>query len=255
VRSAEELRARWLDLIAGIMKRTAMYAATGSEMQLLARQLLMDLCFLDDRDADAEREWSRLVRTYGQRGVVGPFEAMFESPRCQAEVASVFAEVFYRLGYLSVGNRVGRDEWQEKTARLRSWFEDRDVTRDDAKVLLGAPSLVIDQRVLCYVPAESAVGWLFIDCHAEQVRRYDVGRGRYTALDRTESLVRSVRVSGESFESGLILTLYGKTLRWGPGWWLDHPGQDAPAGQAAIAAQLRQIRDADPSQSVRRQGN
>lgn len=38
------------------MKRTGMYAATGSEMQLLALHLLKDLCFLDDRDADAERE-------------------------------------------------------------------------------------------------------------------------------------------------------------------------------------------------------
>lgn len=56
MRSAEELRARWLDLIALIMKRTGMYAATGSEMQLLALHLLKDLCFLDDRDADAERE-------------------------------------------------------------------------------------------------------------------------------------------------------------------------------------------------------
>jgi len=35
-----------------------MYATTGREMELLASQLLMDLCFLDDRDADAERERS-----------------------------------------------------------------------------------------------------------------------------------------------------------------------------------------------------
>jgi hypothetical protein len=34
------------------MKRTSMYASTGHEMQLLAGQLLADLCFLDERDAD-----------------------------------------------------------------------------------------------------------------------------------------------------------------------------------------------------------
>jgi hypothetical protein len=159
VRSAEELRARWLDYIAQTMKRTAMYAATGGEMQLLARQLLMDLCFLDDR------------------------------------------------------------------------------------------------RVLCYVPSDSAAGWLFIDCHAEHVPRFDVGCGRYTAVDGSELLVRSVRLSGQDFESGLILTLYGKTLRWGTGWWIDHAGQDQPADKDAIASQLREIRDADPSQSLRRPGN
>jgi hypothetical protein len=89
VRSAEELRARWLDLIALIMKRTGMYAATGSEMQLLALHLLKDLCFLDDRDADAEREWSRLFRTYGSavpsarlRRCSNPDVARLRSPRC-----------------------------------------------------------------------------------------------------------------------------------------------------------------------------
>jgi hypothetical protein len=179
VRSAEELRARWLDLIALIMKRTGMYAATGSEMQLLALHLLKDLCFLDDKDADAEREWSRLLRTYGKRGAVGPFEALFESRRCQAEVASVFAEVFHRLGYLSVGKLVSGDRWQEMTSGLRDRFEDRDVTQDGARGLLGEPSLVIDRKVLCYVPEDPAAGWLFIDCHAEQARRYNVGRGSY----------------------------------------------------------------------------
>jgi hypothetical protein len=255
VRSAEELRARWLDLIALIMKRTGMYAATGSEMQLLALHLLKDLCFLDDRDADAEREWSRLLRTYGKRGAVGPFEALFESRRCQAEVASVFAEVFHRLGYLSVGKLVSGDRWQEMTSGLRDRFEDRDVTQDGARGLLGEPSLVIDRKVLCYVPEDPAAGWLFIDCHAEQARRYNVGRGSYTADRDAEPLIRSVRLSGQDFESGLILTLYGKTLRWGPGWWLDHPGQNQSADEAAIAAQLRAIRAADPSQSLRRPGS
>jgi hypothetical protein len=46
-----------------------------------------------------------------------------------------------------------------------------------------------------------------VDCHAEQVSRYDVGRGRYTADRDTDPLVRSVRLSGADFEAGLILTL------------------------------------------------
>jgi hypothetical protein len=68
----------------------------------------------------------------------------------------------------------------------------------------------------------------------------------------TESLARSVRLSGQDLESGLIRTLYGKTLRWGPGWRIDHPSQDQPTDEAAITAQLREIRAADPSQSFRR---
>lgn len=216
-------------------------------MELLASQLLMDLCFLDDRDADAETERSRL-RSYGKRGVPGPFEAMFASRQCQEEVASVYAEVFHRLGYLSVGNLVGGDRWHEMTAGLREQFEDRDMTQGEAVNLLGEPSLAVGRRVLCYAPADPAAGWLFVDCHAEPARRYEVGRGCYTADRESEPLVRSVRRPGQGFESRLILTLYGKTQRWGPGWWTDHPSQNQPAGTAAIAAQLRAIRAADPSE-------
>jgi hypothetical protein len=111
---------------------------------------------------------------------------------------------------------------------LRIHFEDHDVPQGEAKRILGEPSLVVDRRILCYVPADPAAGWLFIDCHAEHATRYDVGRGRYTAVPGTEPLVRSVRLSGRDFEAGLILTLYGKTPRWGPGWWVDHPARTSP---------------------------
>lgn len=214
MRSGEDLRARWVELIALIMKRTGMYATTGREMQLLAHQLLADLCFLDDRDADAKREQSRL-ECYGKLGVGGPFEALFGSPRCQAEVASVYAEVFHRLGYLAIGNPVSAERWQVMTSRLRELFEDRDVARREAERLLGDPGLIIDRRILCYFPADPAAGWLFIDCHAAPASRYDVGQGRYLAVGGIEPLVRCVWRSGQDFESGLILTLYGKTLRQG----------------------------------------
>lgn len=232
------------------MKRTGMYASTGREMQLLADRLLEDLCFLDDRDDDWERERSRL-RSYGKLGVTGPFEALFGSPRCRAEVASVYAEVFHRLGYLPIGNAVSQSRWQEITGSLRERFEDRDVRRGEAERVLGQPSLLVDQTVLCYAPGDPAAGWLFVDCHAERVSRYEAGRGRYTAERDTDPLVRSVRLSGADFEAGLILTLYGKTLRWGPGWWVDHPSDGWPADKKAIAGQLRDISAADPSRALR----
>jgi hypothetical protein len=239
VRLAEDLRARWLDLIVSIMKHTAACATTGREMQLLAGHLVTDLCFLDDRDADGEQELSRL-QSYGKLGVTGAFEALFGSPRCQAEVASVYAEVFCRLGYLAIGNLVSEERWQEMTAGLRRNFEDHDVSQSEAERILGAPSLVVDRTVLCYARADVAAGWLFIDCHAEQPRYYDAGRGSYTMVRDIEALVRSVRLSGQDFESGLILTPYGKTLRWGgPGWWIYHPSKNWTAEKKAIAAQLR----------------
>jgi hypothetical protein len=55
------------------------------------------------------------------------------------------------------------------------------------------------------------------------ITRYQPGHGRYAADKDTDPLVRSLRLSGQPFEDGLILSLYGKVLRWGPSWWIDHP--------------------------------
>jgi hypothetical protein len=236
------------------MKRTSMYASTGREMQFLAGQLLADLCFLDDRDADWEQEQARL-QSYGKLGVTGAFEALFGSPHCQAEVASVYAEVLHRLGYLTIASPVSQERWRELAGGLREHFEDRDVRQSQAEGILGQPSLVIDRKVLCYAPADPAACWLFIDCHPERATRYDAGHGRYTADRDADPLVRAVRVSGPDFEAGLILTLYGKTLRWGPGWWTEHPSESWPAEQVAIAGQLREINAADPSQALRSPGH
>ena len=115
----------------------------------------------------------------GSFGVAGRFEAMFGSARCQAEVASVYAEIFHRLGYLPVGDLIGPDRWQELTAGLRERFEDHDVRRSEAEQLLGTPSLTVDNRVLCYVPADPSLGWLSVVCHAADVRSYEPGHGRY----------------------------------------------------------------------------
>jgi hypothetical protein len=61
------------------------------------RPVAGDVCFLDRRDADWEQERSGL-QSYGKSRVAWPFEALFGSPRCWAEVASVYAEVFHGSG-------------------------------------------------------------------------------------------------------------------------------------------------------------
>jgi hypothetical protein len=253
VRSAEDLRQRWLDSIPLIMKRTGMYARDGREMETVADQLLRDLCFLEERDSDYEQARERL-RGYGQLGVHGPFTSMFGSVRsCAAEVASVYAEVFHRLGYLTVDHLIGPAPWRELTAGLRGRFEGRDVRRSEAEAFLGPASLVVNSRVLCYAAGDPSAGWVFLDCWAERTRVYQPERGAYETATDTDPLIRSVRASASEFEAGLILTRYGMVLRWGPGWWIHHPDPHASPQTQAIASQLREIHAADPSQSLQRE--
>jgi hypothetical protein len=226
--------------------RPGMWAHNGHEMESVARGRLRDLCFLDDRDDDHELVTATL-RRFGKLGVQGPFTAVFGQERwCTDEVASVYAEQFHRLGYLSVDRLLDPAEWAPLT-RLRDWVADRDIRRSEVEAAFGPPSLVIGKRVLCYVPVEAA-GWVFVDCWDEAPQRYVPGEGNFESLTEDDPLVRDIRVPVDNFEDGLILTLYGRVLRWGPGWWIHHPGHTTPDETAAIAAQLRQIESNDPSQ-------
>lgn len=231
------------------LTRPGMYATDGRAYDVQAGTLLADLCFLDERETDGERV-REVLRGYGTLGVVGPFEALFgEGGRYVDEVASVFAEQFHSLGYLAVDRLLDKAGWDELIGSLHDRFDGHDVRRSEVEAAFGPPSLAIGKRVLCYAPSEGA-GWVFFDCYSEPVSRYEAGLGRYTADPDHDPLVRSVRRPAEGFDAGLILTLYGKVLRWGPGWWIHQPDH-LPAEQQAIAAQLRGIEAQNPSIALR----
>jgi hypothetical protein len=148
-----------------------------------------------------------------------------------AEVASVYAELFHRLGYLSVDRLLTAGEWAP-LEHLREWVGDRDVRRGEVEATFGPPSLLADKRVLCYAP-EDGSGWVFFDCWQERVERYEPGEGTFEVLVEDDPLVRDIRVPADTFDDGLILTLYGRVLRWGPGWWIHHQGHTASPETAA----------------------
>jgi hypothetical protein len=219
MRSADNLRERWRKTIRSIMKRPAMFATTGREMEVLILQIMGDLCYLDNRDADYERACLSL-HIYGSQGVCGPFQKVFNTTHCYAEVAAAYAEIFHQFGYLEVAE-IPDLVWSKTFSNMRAWFDGRDLRRSEAQELLGVPSLVIDEgSVLCYAPIDPVAGWLFVDCPAQSTTRYQ--EGEFITSTDPDPLVRSLRHSGEPFEDGLTLTLYGKVLRWGPGWWIEH---------------------------------
>lgn len=250
MRSPEQLKRQWLAEVKYRFARPEMYARSGPEMELVAGGRLRDLCYLDERDVDYEQV-EEVVRGFGKLGVHGPFAAIFGAERrCTAEVASVYAEFYHRLGYLVLERLLGPAEWTPLT-RLREWVGDRDVRRSEVEDAFGEPSLRVGKRVLCYAPADGG-RWVFFDCWDEPSPRYVPGEGRFDGGLETDPLVRDVRTPAADFEDGLILTLYGKVLRWGPGWWIHHPSETASEEEQVIADQLRQIDSADPSQGRRR---
>jgi len=225
MRTADEMRERWLRELPLILRRPGMYATDGQNVDVFLSMRMRDMCFLDDRDADDTGIRTAML-SYGKLGVVGPFQAVFgERSPYTDEVASVWAEVFHRLGYLAVDRLLGPAERAPLTG-LRDWIADRDVRRGEVLDTFGPPSFEIGRNILCYAPDDGS-GWTFFDCFGEPAQRYRPGKGDYTCERDEDPLVRDARVPAEGFEDGLILTLYGRVLRWGPGWWIDHPGDTA----------------------------
>lgn len=236
------------------MTRPGAWARDGPEMETVAATLLRELCFVDERDRDHD-EVRRVLNGFGELGVHGPFTALFgRKHNCAAEVASVFAEQFHRLGYLAVDRVLDPVDWGRLLTGLADRFTERDVRRSEVIAEFGPPSLVLDKRVLCYATADPSAGWVFVDCFDLPRTEYEPGAGRYRYRREDDPLVRDVRRPAESFERGLILTLFGSVLRRGPGWWIHHPGDNVSDQQQEIAAQLREIEACDPSQSLKGRG-
>ncbi|MFC7480868.1 hypothetical protein ACFQX7_13740 [Luedemannella flava] len=232
-----------------MLTRAGMYAPDGRGFEMQARRLLADLCYLDERERDLEQV-NEHIRGYGKLGVIGPFVALFSKDRdYRAEVASVYAEQFHRLGYLRLERLLDAEAWEQLTFTLRERFDGRDVRRSEVEAAFGPPSLLVDKRILCYVPTDGP-GWVFVDCYTEHFTRYVPDSGNYEWLRDDDPLVRAVRHPAADFEAGLILTRFGKVLRWGPGWWL-HDLSGLSEEQQAIAAQLRGIEANDPSQALK----
>src|SRR5687767_1484423 len=105
-----------------MIKRPGAWAVDGSAMQTLAVGAIQDLCFIDGRDEEfAERQSS--VMMYGKLGVGGAFDAVFGGDCNYAtEVASVFAHIAVRLGYLEPTRRLSQLEFRSLLSKARARY-------------------------------------------------------------------------------------------------------------------------------------
>ncbi|GIH96788.1 hypothetical protein ACFFMN_14860 [Planobispora siamensis] len=169
-----------------------------------------------------------------------------------AEVASVHAEQFHRPGYLQVGREFDESGWNALLDAVRDRVEEQDVRRDEVEAISGVPSPVVDRRVLCHVCAAGECA--FVDCWDEPALRCVPGKGNCEPVFDGAPLVRSVRVPADDFGSGLVLSLYGKVLRWGPGWWI-HGRRHGPLPYGAPTGARRQSdQAAEPRWATRPSG-
>ena len=224
-----------------------MYRVAASDVETGLGTLIHDIAFIDGR-ADEPSAMNNKLRKYGKSGIAGAFAAVFgDAGRYHGECAALLAQEAYRMGYLDVQRPLTKEECQQFTD-LRERYEEVDVTRSEVIATFGEPSLAVDD-VICYAPSDRNQEWTFFDFAKQSISRYEKGRGALTHERDDDPLLRDVRIPAPTFEGSLILTRYGKFLRWGPQWWIrQQPVKEA--GPPGVREQLRAIEEADPSESL-----
>jgi hypothetical protein len=166
------------------------------------------------------------------------------------EAASIFAGHFHRLGYLPIERRLDEDEWQSLETTWAG-IEDTDLRLSELRPDLPDPTLIVGKRVLCYAPPAADRGCVFFDFWEKTESQYQPGKGSFgPSPHRDDPLLRDIRTPAATFDEGLILTLYGKVLRWGSGWWIHHPRASGDKSPSGVREQLIEIQERDPSQSL-----
>jgi hypothetical protein len=259
--TAEEIRAQQLKRLEAILARPVLWSVCGPDYEIAIRSQIGELSVIDEQGAEGGRWLDGLLRYHGESGVAGAFSAVFGLQGTQRnpyfdcefleEIGSVYARAMLHLGYLELERRLADTEWTTLREAVTE-YDSKDCRRSDIVSRFGEPSLAVGERVLCYVAQASDDAWVYFDCFENQApAAYDIEKGGLAHNPWVKDpLLRDVRAPAANFADSFVLTAWGKLVRWGPGWWIDHPRPDLDAKSAAIAAQLRRIAENDPSQSL-----
>jgi hypothetical protein len=138
--------------------------ADGSE--LLSRHLLDTLSFIDGRQKDWEAVRSTFVQ--GSRGVCGQFEFQHRPfPHFVNEVASVYAEVAFNLGYFKPDRLLAEAEMSRLASVVKgAEFRSRDWTESELHARFGPPSHEVvggPTAVACYGGERPDAKWVYFD--------------------------------------------------------------------------------------------
>jgi hypothetical protein len=207
---AVAMHARLIEQVSQMLQRAGMYAVHDQDFESLCWLRLGDLRFLDDLP-EPSRDELGLSDKYRSCGIPGPFrEAFGKEHRYYNEVASVYAEVFHRYGYLTPGRLVPDEEWPGLLAAADSAYRDADTRLSDVVEDLGPPSFKIHRYLLCYGP-ESGTGWVFFDGFTYHPDEHGAPQTVFTGYP-ADPILRSIRLPGPDFEAGLRLTPLGAAL-------------------------------------------
>lgn len=166
MRTVAEIRERLLEDLRFTVWRPTMSSGNADASEVLLLRLVDTLCFIDGREDD----WAAVRGAFvtGCRWVRGHFEFQHRPfPDFVNEVASVYAEVAFRLGYFRPARLLSEAEMDRLAAAVSGTeFLTRDWTESELHAAFGPPSHEVVggfTTVASYGCEAPAAKWVFFD--------------------------------------------------------------------------------------------
>lgn len=166
MRTVAEVRDRLLEHLRVTVRRPAMCGGSADVAETLLLHLLDTLCFIDAR----EKGWATVRGTFvqGCRWVRGHFEFQHRPfPHFVNEVASVYAEVAFNLGYFTPDRLLTEAEMSRLSEDVkRPEFRLADCAESELHAAFGRPSHEVvggETTVACYGCERVGVKWVYFD--------------------------------------------------------------------------------------------
>ena len=162
MRTVAEIRDRLLEDIRFAVRRPTLRCGTNAEAAgMLLLHLLEALCFIDNR----EKDWAAVRASYAEscRWLRGPLPF----PAYVNELASIYAEMAFELGYFRPGRLLTETEMSRLAGEVsRPGFRRRDRAASELRALFGPPTHEVvggPTMVACYGCARAGVRWVYFD--------------------------------------------------------------------------------------------
>lgn len=214
MRSAKEIKNRLLETIFLSFQRPGMYASTSS-LDVFYYEKLKLLSFIDNKENEFEIELQRLRDLeYMPSSMLANVKVSFEVflPEVEffsCEIASVYLEVAWRLGYIKLKNTISELQYEKMKNEVQNdeWLS-KDYDSTQLYSFYGEPSFICGQKVEHSEQKPSWGTWCYVLDKNNPWIHFDMPI-RYS---RKNMYVRNTRLVETTQDNGLRLTNYGKTI-------------------------------------------
>lgn len=166
MRTIEEFREATIDDLRSSLRRPAFFGCVGRTADIYYSQILSQLCWLDEREADFASLIAGMLhgamRVYGQF-----FDQHLNIPdRFSNEIASTYAQAAYRLGYYTPVRILTEEEFDELKTTIDRDFLMTDHTISEIVSRFGKPTHDVlggQTTVHCYGSCDKDSNWLCFD--------------------------------------------------------------------------------------------